>query len=139
MKFIYRFISLGVYGVPEGFLLYRTTSGDESVIELEFTDAKANYLFIGEKKYKLTDGRIMIPTSALPEGSSKLTVTVGSVRYPADPLYRSQSGIYSPLSDSISQALLITALPKMREELEEQKKRISALEDKILPASVLKF
>lgn len=112
---------------------------NENTLVIKITGLECHYVFVGKKRYCTVNGRAEINLCDVENGINEVAFIYGTKRCVASPFLKIASGVERVPVDSIAVKSLENLLISLATRLHEAEARISVLEEKTIPKSILTF
>ena len=111
----------------------------ENTLVIKISGIECNHAFVGGKKYRVANGHAEINLRDLEDGINEVTFISGTKKLDASPFFKAASAVERVPLDSAMVKSLENLLTALFERLGNADARISVLEEKIIPKSILTF
>lgn len=139
MIIYYKALDLGILTRDPIILISDIDSRHKESLTVKLSGIECSFAVLNGKRYKLSDGTVKIPLKEITDGVSDVVFVSGTKRLHASPFTKTPSAIERAPFDSEAIKSLEELMVSLLGRLEVSEKRISALEERILPKSILNF
>lgn len=139
IKITYKEISLPTDTRHSFLFLTEIKDGVSDEIRIDFSGSKFTFADIAGIKRRLNNGTTDIALSEIPDGAVEITVFQGTKSVTAAPFMKEGKRLSRLPLDNASAALLERSYAAVCEKLSEVEDRLSSLEEKISPKTLLNF
>jgi hypothetical protein len=139
MTIHYKPLNIKILSQTPLFMISDIDNRGESTLVIKISGVECHYVFVGGKRYRAINGRAEINPRDVENGMNEVTFISGTKKLVASPFLKSVCGIERCPIDSAAVKSLENLLVSLAGRIEDAESRISVLEEKTIPKSILTF